>query len=86
MVFIDDLDRCLPDQTVQVLEAIKLFVDKHGCIFVIGVDTGIVQNAVKRYYADKKPDRRECRRISRKGNPTALQPAAHPAEIKWTVL
>jgi formylglycine-generating enzyme required for sulfatase activity len=53
VVFIDDLDRCLPDKTVQVLEAIKLFVDKKGCIFVLGADTGIVQDAVKKYYADK---------------------------------
>jgi len=53
VIFIDDLDRCLPDKAVQVLEAIKLFVDKKGCIFVIGADTGIVQDAVKKYYADK---------------------------------
>ncbi|MFZ5909465.1 MAG: SUMF1/EgtB/PvdO family nonheme iron enzyme [Chloroflexota bacterium] len=53
VVFIDDLDRCLPDKTVQVLEAVKLFVDKQGCIFVIGADTRIVQDAVKKYYADK---------------------------------
>lgn len=53
VVFIDDLDRCLPDKTVQVLEAVKLFVDKTGCVFVLGADTDIVQDAVKKYYADK---------------------------------
>ncbi len=28
VVFIDDLDRCLPEKAVQVLEAVKLFLDK----------------------------------------------------------
>jgi hypothetical protein len=31
-IFIDDLDRCLPEKTVQVLEAVKLFLDKPGCV------------------------------------------------------
>ncbi|GAB4502591.1 MAG: hypothetical protein Fur0035_21450 [Anaerolineales bacterium] len=53
VVFIDDLDRCMPEKTVQVLEAIKLFVDKIGCVFVLGADSGIVQDAVKKYYSEK---------------------------------
>ena len=50
VIFIDDLDRCLPDKTVQTLEALKLFLDKLGCVFVIGADTGIVQKAVETHY------------------------------------
>jgi formylglycine-generating enzyme required for sulfatase activity len=50
VIFIDDLDRCLPDKTVQTLEALKLFLDKRGCVFVIGADTGIVQKAVETHY------------------------------------
>jgi formylglycine-generating enzyme required for sulfatase activity len=50
VVFVDDLDRCLPEKTVQVLEAIKLFLDKHGCVFVLGADTRIVQEAVASHY------------------------------------
>jgi hypothetical protein len=41
VVFVDDLDRCLPEKTVQVLEAIKLFLDKHGCLFVLGADLNV---------------------------------------------
>ena len=52
VVFIDDLDRCLPAKMVQVLEAVKLFLDKKGCIFVLGADTGIVQQAILKHYAD----------------------------------
>jgi iron(II)-dependent oxidoreductase len=50
VVFIDDLDRCMPDKTVQVLEAVKLFLDKHGCVFVLGADIKIVQTAVETHY------------------------------------
>lgn len=50
VIFIDDLDRCLPAKTVQTLEAIKLFLDKSGCVFVLGADTKIVQTAVEKYY------------------------------------
>jgi formylglycine-generating enzyme required for sulfatase activity/tRNA A37 threonylcarbamoyladenosine biosynthesis protein TsaE len=52
VIFVDDLDRCLPAKTVQVLEAIKLFLDKPGCVFVLGAHTDIVQQAVTKYYQD----------------------------------
>ena len=52
VVFIDDLDRCLPPKMVQVLEAIKLFMDKRGCIFLLGADTEIVRRAVEKQYTD----------------------------------
>ena len=50
VIFIDDLDRCLPAKTVQTLEAIKLFLDKSGCVFLLGADTRIVQMAVETHY------------------------------------
>jgi len=54
VVFIDDLDRCLPAKTVQVLEAVKLFLDKKGCIFVLGADTEVVRTAVQGHYENAK--------------------------------
>lgn len=54
VIFIDDLDRCLPEKTVQVLEAIKLFLDKHGCIFVLGADLNVVRSAVESHYQNSK--------------------------------
>jgi len=53
VVFIDDLDRCLPEKAVQVLEAVKLFLDKTGCIFVLGADTRIVRAAVAQFYKNQ---------------------------------
>ena len=52
VVFIDDLDRCLPEKTMQVLEAIKLFLDKDGCVFVLGAHTEVIQKAVTKIYQD----------------------------------
>jgi predicted KAP-like P-loop ATPase len=33
---IDDLDRCLPENSLKVLESIKLFLDTSGCAFCFG--------------------------------------------------
>ena len=46
VVFIDDLDRCPPQRIVQVLDAIKLYLDIPNCIFVLGLDREIVEQAV----------------------------------------
>lgn len=37
---------------VQVLEAIKLFLDKPGCVFVLGADKSVIHQAVAKHYAD----------------------------------
>ena len=52
VIFVDDLDRCLPDKAVEVLEAIKLFLDVPGCIFVLGVDREVIEEGIKVRYAD----------------------------------
>ncbi len=51
VIFVDDLDRCLPDRAVEVLEAIKLFLDVPGCIFFIAVDRDIIERVVRTQYA-----------------------------------
>jgi hypothetical protein len=54
VVFVDDLDRCLPDKTVQVLETIKLMMGKPGTIFVLGASRRVVQDAVRSHYELQK--------------------------------
>ena len=56
-IFIDDFDRCLPNDTVQLLEAIKnLFVaqDDAGTsanvIFICGINSHIARNFIKNHY------------------------------------
>ncbi|MDE0615348.1 MAG: P-loop NTPase fold protein [bacterium] len=51
VVLIDDLDRCLPDQVIETLEAIRLFLSTPGTAFVIAADERLVRDAVRRRYA-----------------------------------
>jgi energy-coupling factor transporter ATP-binding protein EcfA2 len=50
--FIDDLDRCHPKQTVQVLEALKLYLDVPGSVYILGVDRGPLEAAIGTEYKD----------------------------------
>ena len=50
VVFIDDLDRCLPEKAVEILESIKLFLDIEGYLFVIGVDRDVVRKGISYHY------------------------------------
>jgi hypothetical protein len=50
VVFIDDLDRCLPANALEVLEAIKLFFDLDGFVFVAGLDESAINRAVQAKY------------------------------------
>ncbi len=53
VVFIDDLDRCLPEKTIEILEVIKLFLDVPKCIFVIGVEKEVIENGIEVRYKSK---------------------------------
>ncbi|NUM44892.1 MAG: SUMF1/EgtB/PvdO family nonheme iron enzyme [Anaerolineales bacterium] len=52
VVFIDDLDRCLPEKAVEVLEAIKLFLDVEGCAFVLGLDHEVIARGIEIKYKE----------------------------------
>ncbi len=53
-IFIDDLDRCLPEKAVEVLEAIKLFLDVPGFVFMLGVDRAVIEEGIRVRYAGHK--------------------------------
>jgi hypothetical protein len=46
VVFIDDLDRCSDEVVVQVCEAVKLYLDAPGLIFVIACDLSVLARGV----------------------------------------
>ena len=52
VVFVDDLDRCLPTKAVQVLESIKLFMDVPGCLFVLGLDEQVISRGIEIKYRE----------------------------------
>jgi hypothetical protein len=52
VVFVDDLDRCLPESVVDTLEAMRLFLAVPKTVFVIGADERIVRHAIGRRYPE----------------------------------
>jgi len=57
VVFVDDLDRCLPHGALEVLEAMKLFFDLAGFIFVVGLDQSVVERSIDlKYRSDSSTD------------------------------
>ena len=54
VVFIDDLDRCLPEKTIEILEVIKLFLDVPKCVFVIGAARELIEQGIEVRYRTKE--------------------------------
>lgn len=50
IVAIDDLDRCLPEDALYILEAIKLFIDYPNTYFMIAMDGNIIQEGLNIRY------------------------------------
>lgn len=52
VIFVDDLDRCLPEKAIEVLEAIKLFLDVEGCVFILGIDQEVITRGLEAKYKE----------------------------------
>jgi len=52
VVFIDNLDRCLPDVAIGTLEAIRLFLFIEGTAFVIAADEDMIRHSVTKHFGD----------------------------------
>jgi predicted KAP-like P-loop ATPase len=50
-VFVDDLDRCLPESALQIFESIKLFMDAPGCCYVVALDRDVIRKGLAVRYA-----------------------------------
>lgn len=50
LVFIDDVDRCLPEAVVDTFEAIRLFSDIEGTAFVVAAHRSMVEAAIDARY------------------------------------
>jgi energy-coupling factor transporter ATP-binding protein EcfA2 len=50
IVFVDDLDRCNPSVMLAVLEAVKLFFDLPGLVFVFALDRDQLERAIAEAY------------------------------------
>jgi ribosomal protein L7/L12 len=52
--FIDDLDRCVPEQVLKVLEALKLYLNLSDCVYVIGVDRSALECSIRYRYKEQE--------------------------------
>lgn len=50
VVFVDDLDRCLPKTAISTLESIRLLLFLPGCAFVVAADNDFIKAAVKVHF------------------------------------
>ncbi len=53
VIFIDDLDRCVPENAITALEALKLYLDKSRCVFIIGADRAMIETGITHRYSGK---------------------------------
>ncbi len=52
VVFVDDIDRCLPDTIIETFEAIRLFLHVPKAAYVIAADERIVRGAIQHRYPE----------------------------------
>jgi len=50
VVFVDNLDRCLPTQAIHTLEALRLFLFMEESAFVVAADEEMVRDSVRKHF------------------------------------
>jgi KAP family P-loop domain/CHAT domain len=51
-VFVDDLDRSMPDVALDLLEAIRIFLGKVNCTFIVAADQELIGQGLKARFRD----------------------------------
>lgn len=55
VVFVDNLDRCLPDNAIKSLEAMRLFLSMPNTAFIIAADVDMIRHAVSAQFQGASP-------------------------------
>ncbi|MEP7344764.1 MAG: P-loop NTPase fold protein [Gemmatimonadaceae bacterium] len=70
VIFVDDLDRCKPDQVLEILEAINFLVDSGDCVVILGIDRDRVTGCVAIGFKDVAGVLTSLEEIRRQRKPT----------------
>jgi len=62
VIFVDDLDRCMPEVALQVLEALKLYLNIEKLVFVVGLDKPVIEQQVVKHYEELGVDREKAKK------------------------
>ena len=52
IVFVDDLDRCSPEKSLEVLESIKILLGLNGIVYVVGISDKTISKLIDIQYKD----------------------------------
>jgi hypothetical protein len=55
VVFVDELDRCAPDEVASTLETIKTFLEVEGCVFIVAADHQVLEQALRKSVRQETP-------------------------------
>jgi len=59
VILIDDLDRCLPDTTIRMLESIKNYLTVPDAVFVLALNARVVYQGIRHKYGQSEVSGRE---------------------------
>ncbi len=72
VIFIDDLDRCKPDQVLEILESVNFLVDSGDCVVILGIDRDRVTGCVAIGFKDVAGVLTSLEEIRRQRKPVAV--------------
>lgn len=53
LIFVDELDRCAPDDVLETLIGIKTFLEHPKCVFVVAADRDVLEEALNKGQGDR---------------------------------
>ena len=86
VVFIDDIDRCQPDEILQVIESIKLLLDSKNFVFILAMDPKIVRHAIGKSYEFISKKKTEKERLGREYLEKIIQIPFHLPQLTYKEL
>lgn len=61
VIFIDDLDRISPENAIEILEFLKLFLSMKNCVYLVAIDEKVIAQGLKAKYGGADPSFNDSR-------------------------